>query len=180
VSGERPQDDKERADRFRHSSLLEKVIEHLFVGELLCALWKQGNRDFEVLRAEVDRGGYDLAIECGGVLRHIQLKASHKDAKTRSVNVNIGLGLKPYGCVIWILFDVRSLELGPFRWWGNDGRTGPVDFAGMDIARHTKANAAGLKSERPGLRVVRQSSFCNCETIEEVARRLFADTRNDV
>ncbi len=47
----------DRADHFLHSSLREKVIEHLFVGEVLKALWRSGNRDFEVLRAEVDRGG---------------------------------------------------------------------------------------------------------------------------
>ena len=32
------------------SSLREKVIEHLFVGELLRSLWRKGVRDIEVLR----------------------------------------------------------------------------------------------------------------------------------
>ena len=46
-----------------HSSAREKVLEHLFVGELLRCLWRRGIRNMEVLRAEVDMGGYDLVVE---------------------------------------------------------------------------------------------------------------------
>ena len=113
---------------YRRSSLREKVIEHLFVGELLRVLWRQGRTDFEVLRAEVDNGGYDLAIECGGVLRHIQLKSSHSTARTGYVNVHINLSAKPSGCVIWILFDPETLELGPFRWLGSEPGVGLGDL----------------------------------------------------
>ena len=45
-----------------HSSAREKVLEHLFVGELLRCLWRRGIRNMEVLRAEVDMGGYDLVM----------------------------------------------------------------------------------------------------------------------
>ena len=57
---------------FLESGLREKVLEHLFVGDLLRCLWRKGARDIEVLRAEVDRAGYDLVLECNGVLRHVQ------------------------------------------------------------------------------------------------------------
>ncbi len=57
---------------FRHSSLREKVLEHLFVGDLLRCLWRKGARDIELLRAEVDAGGFDLVLDCNGVQRHIQ------------------------------------------------------------------------------------------------------------
>lgn len=43
-------------------------------GELLRSLWRTGRRDFEVLRSEVDRSGYDLVIECAGVLRRSRFK----------------------------------------------------------------------------------------------------------
>ena len=46
---------------FLESALREKVIEHLFVGDLLRCLWRQGTRDIEILRADVDRAGYDRA-----------------------------------------------------------------------------------------------------------------------
>ncbi len=42
------------------SGLREKVIDHLFVDDLLRCLWRRGSRDIEVLRAVVDRAGYDL------------------------------------------------------------------------------------------------------------------------
>jgi hypothetical protein len=51
------------------SSLREKIIEHAFVAELLRTLWRRGQRDVEVLRAEVDRGGYDVVFHCSGVMR---------------------------------------------------------------------------------------------------------------
>jgi hypothetical protein len=49
---------------FLQSSLREKLLEHLFIGELLRRLWRLGRRDIEVLRAEIDASGYDLVLEC--------------------------------------------------------------------------------------------------------------------
>ena len=102
-----------------HSSLREKIIEHLFVGELLRTLWRKGARRVELLRAEVDAGGYDLVLECNGIIRHIQLKSSYRGAKTSRVNINVGLQQKARGCVIWIMFDPHAMEIGPFLWLGN-------------------------------------------------------------
>src|SRR5258705_8788484 len=76
------------AEHSTQSSRLEKVLEHLFVGDLLRRLWLREVRDVELLRTEVDCAGYDLAIERNGVFRHILLKASHANAKTREVKVN--------------------------------------------------------------------------------------------
>ncbi len=159
-------------DLFQHSSLREKVIEHLFVGELLRTLWRRGIRDFEVLRAEVDRSGYDLAMECSGVFRHIQLKSSYRGSATQSVDVNVNLRRKPSGCVIWIMFDAASLELGPFLWLGGVPREKLPDL-GERMARHTKADATGKKAERPDLRVVRRSQFSQLADTDAVLAALF-------
>jgi hypothetical protein len=43
--------------KFLFSSLREKVLEHLFVGELLPYLWRSRRTDIEALRAEVDFRG---------------------------------------------------------------------------------------------------------------------------
>jgi len=59
------------------SSALENLIEHLFLGELLRGLWRKDVRDLEVLRPEVDSGGYELALEFRGLTRHVQLKSSY-------------------------------------------------------------------------------------------------------
>jgi hypothetical protein len=40
-----------------HSSGREKVLEHIFLGDLLRALWRMGVHDVQVLRPEVDRNG---------------------------------------------------------------------------------------------------------------------------
>ena len=163
-------------DHSSQSSQREKVLEHLFVGELLRCLWKRGLRDVEVLRSEVDRGGYDIVVECGGILRHIQLKASYAGAKTRDVKVNTNLALKPSGCVIWINFDPDTLELGPFLWFGA-APGAPLPPLGERVARHTKGDKTGFKSARPGLRLVAQREFRRLESIEAVAAALFNPIR---
>ena len=157
---------------FLDSSLREKVIEHLFVGDLLRLLWCRGRRDIEVLRAEVDRGGYDLVLECNRVLRHVQLKASHRDAVARAVNVNVALSTKPAGCVIWIRFDPDTMKLGPYLWFGGEPGCGLPDL-GERMARHPRADSTGHKGERPGLRQLSQSKFRRLETIDDLAVALF-------
>jgi hypothetical protein len=105
-----------------HSSAREKVLEHLFVGELLRCLWRRGIRNMEVLRAEVDMGGYDLVLEANKVLRYVQLKFSHRTSATANVPVNVNLEGKPGGCVVWMKFDPETVELGPYLWFGQPGR----------------------------------------------------------
>jgi hypothetical protein len=75
------------------SSLREKIIEHAFVADLLRELWLRGRRDIEMLRAEVDRAGYDIVLHCNGVLRHVQLKSSHRAAATSKVDAKLALGV---------------------------------------------------------------------------------------
>lgn len=156
-----------------HSVLREKLLEHLFLSELLRALWRQGLRDMEVLRAEVDGAGYDLVVECNGVLRHIQLKSSHASAKTDSVNIHSALAGKPGGCVVWLWFDATSLAFTRFLWLG--GRPGKPITLGTKIARHSKGNREGQKAFRPNIREVRKSLFTPLSSIEGVSDRLFGD-----
>ena len=157
------------------SSLREKIIEHLFVGGLLRCLWRRGDRNVEVLRPEVDRGGYDLVLEVNGITRHIQLKSSHREAATAQVNVHVNLKRKPSACIIWIMFDLENLELGPFLWFGGSPREAIVDL-GDKVARHSKGNKDGYKAEKPNHRVVKKGRFEELATIEEVAERLFGVT----
>jgi hypothetical protein len=51
-------------------------------------MWRNGARDIEVLKSEVDRGGYDVVLESNGVIRHIQLKSSFRGSKVREVDVS--------------------------------------------------------------------------------------------
>lgn len=162
------------ADHTEHSSLREKLIEHLFLGEVLKELWRRGRRDVEVLQTQVDNNGYDLVIEAGGVMRHIQLKASHRTAKTREVGVQTALCRKPSGCVIWIWFDPDSLVFDRFLWKGAvPGQ--PLPDLGERAVRHTRANSAGIKAERPSLRRLTKADFQQLENFGDLVDAMFGN-----
>jgi hypothetical protein len=155
-----------------HSSVREKLLEHLFIGDLLRCLWRRDVRDMEVLRAEVDRGGYDLVLEANSVIRYVQLKTTHSGGKTRTAKISLNLARKPGGCVIWMRFDPKTLTLGPFLWFG--GQPGQeLPSLGEKIGLHTKANKANIKAQRPNIRVVANTRFKKLMTIEDVADALF-------
>lgn len=163
----------ERAS-YLDSSGLEKVLEHRFVAELATALWIEGCRDIELLRSEVDAHGYDLVIEAKGTMRHIQLKSMVVGGKKQHVTVNTRLAAKPSGCVVWFDYDPQTLELGPFRWFGALPGVGLPDV-GDTIARHSKANALGQKTQRSGHRVIRKSRFQQVDSVAALVRLLFGN-----
>lgn len=156
-----------------YSSYREKLLEHLFIGEVLRHLWCQGITTAEFLRPEVDSGGYDLVIACNAVIRHIQLKSSHRNAKTAKQNVNIHLAEKPSGCVVWVVFDESTLALGPFLWFGGLPGQRLPDISSLPIAKHTKGNAQGVKVERPNIRVLKRSAFEEVASVPELVERFF-------
>lgn len=154
------------------SSSLEKVLEHRLIAELTAHLWIEGVTEIEILRGEVDCHGYDLVIEAKGILRHIQLKAMARGGKRREVGIHTRLATKPSGCVIWMIYDPHTLELGPFLWFGDKPGT-PLPPLGDRIGRHTKGNAEGVKLERRTQRQVGKGRFTELATIGELSRALF-------
>lgn len=131
------------------SSYREKLIEHLFIGELLKHSWRCRGCSLEIARPEVDNCGYDLVAEENGVVRHIQLKAAHLNARAASQKVHVALASKPSGCIVWTFFHEETLDLGPFLFFGGGAGDSLPDLSRFKIARHTKGNAAGVKAERP-------------------------------
>ena len=157
---------------YADASAREKLVEHVFLGDLLRALWLRKVADVAVLRPEVDSGGYDLVLEHGGQIRHVQLKSSHQHAKRASITANIRLLDRLSACILWIYFDADTLQLGPFLWFG--GAPGEkIPTLGEKVATHTKHNAQGEKSVRPGHRIIPKGSFTRLDTIDEVVQRLF-------
>ena len=154
------------------SSTLEKLLEHRFLAGLATHLWCRGTREFDVLHPEVDAFGHDLVIECQGIIRHIQLKAMVRGGKRRDVGVSVALARRPSACVIWMLYDPATLELGPFLWLG-EAPGQPLPPPGEKVGRHSKGNAQGVKAERPGIRLVPQSRFEKIESNDALAERLF-------
>jgi hypothetical protein len=154
------------------SSLREQALGHLFLGELLAAMWRSGRNDVEVLKSEVDRGGYDLVLEANGIVRHVQLKSSFVGSKVRDISVSMKLLTKPGGCVIWIEFDQDTLTIGGYLWFG--GQPGSaLPNLGSKISRHSKANSRGQKLEKPMHRMLAKSRFDRLEGINPLLRRMF-------
>jgi hypothetical protein len=156
-----------------HSSRREKLVEHVFVGEVLRELWRAGVYEVDVLRAETDTAGYDIVVEVGAVIRHVQLKSSALTSRTSRQKIHIALGEKQSGCVVWVMFDPSTMEIGPFRWFG--GRPGqPLpDISGFPVAKHTKGNAYGEKADRKNIRVLNKGKFEEIESIDGVIEKLF-------
>jgi hypothetical protein len=159
------------AAHYAESSAREKLVEHVFLGELLRGLWRRNVRDLEVLRPEVDSGGYDLALEFRGLTRHVQLKSSHRKAKRAAITANVKLLNRPSACILWIYFDPDTMVLGPYLWFGGAPKERIPAF-GEKLARHTKHNANREKSVKPGHRVIAKSSFTRLDTMDEVILRL--------
>jgi PD-(D/E)XK endonuclease len=155
------------------SSFREKLIEHLFIGELLKLSWLEGGCSLEIAKPEVDNQGYDLIAEQNGVIRHIQLKAAHLDAKAANQRVHIALSRKSSGCVVWVYFDEVTLELGPFLFFGGSAGLLLPSIEGFKVAKHTKANAEGIKAERPEIREITKAQFKRYSTVQEIYDLLF-------
>ena len=154
------------------SSLREQALGHVFLGQLLTFMWQSGARDIEVLKSEVDRGGYDLVLEANGIIRHVQLKSSFRGSKVREVDVSTKLLRKPGGCVLWIEFDSERLGIERFYWFGGKAGTALPDL-GLRISRHSKGNSDGEKNERPIHRVLTRGRFEPLADIRDVAKKLF-------
>ena len=119
-----------------------------------------------------DRGCFDLVLEANGVMRHVQLKSSHRTAKTSRVTINVALARKPSGCVVWIRFDPVSMELGPFLWFG--GAPGaPLPPLGDRVGKHTKGDRNGVKAERPNIRILNRGEFEVLPSMDAVVLKLF-------
>jgi hypothetical protein len=118
------------------ASYREKLLEHLFVGELLRHLWQAQIFDVEILSPEVDNSGYDVVLECNGVLRYIQLKSSFTGSKTARQNLNLRLAQKHGGCVVWMYFDAETLALGPFYWFGGEPSGQFPNISELQVAKH--------------------------------------------
>ena len=155
------------------SSYREALLEHLFAGEVMRHIWLSDIKRLEVLKPQVDDGGYDLVLETSSVVRHIQLKATFRGSTVRRFTVNAALAGKPSGCVVCMNFEEKTLNLGPFFWFGGAPNERLPDLSAFQIAKHTKGNSQGVKALRPNLRVVPLSAFEPVATIPLLAAKLF-------
>ena len=161
-----------------YSSYREVLLEHLLSGEVMKHLWLRGNIRIETLKPQVDDAGYDLVLEANGIVRHVQLKSSHVGSSTNDVRVSLHLAKKPSGCVVWLWFAPKTLELGPYLFFGGSPGHPLPDIANFKVAKHAKGNAQGVKLERPNVRVIPKSRFETLHSVSELVLRLFGPLKN--
>lgn len=166
----------------KESSYREKLIEHLFIGELLKLSWLKHKCNLEVASPEVDNAGYDVIAECYGVVRHIQLKASHTSSSTNSQKVHIKLADKPSGCLIWVIFNEDTLVFDRFLYYGGIAGEPLPSLNELKVAKHTKGNKDGVKTDRPNIRVINKGQFEVFKSVHALFSKLFlaADFASDL
>ncbi|MFP5277377.1 MAG: hypothetical protein ACLGPM_09685 [Acidobacteriota bacterium] len=81
----------EKTAHYIHSTLRERIVEHVFVGDALRRLWQRGVTYVEVLRSEFDAGGYDLVMSHGKIVRHIQFKTIMAGGTTADIKASLRL-----------------------------------------------------------------------------------------
>jgi hypothetical protein len=165
-------DERDVNSHFIHAVLRERIIEHIFIGDILRRLWQRNVTDVEVLRSEFDAGGYDLVLSRRNVVRHIQLKSVLDDGKAAFVKVSLNLAEKASGCVIWIVIK-PSLELKSYRWFGGQPGEPLPNIHDLKIAKHTKGTSKGDKLKRQNQREIPRARFERLDTIDDVLAWLF-------
>src|ERR1700691_4887710 len=156
---------------FTHASLRERIVEHVFLGDLLRALWNGAVRDIEVLRPEFDTHGYDIVLNRGPIVRFLQLKTL--SGRNRKFGIGTPLADKPGGYVVCISVKSETLELGPFYWFGGAPGEQLPGFSQSPYARRATPNAAGDKPIRKNHRAVPLSHFEKVQTMANLIARLF-------
>jgi hypothetical protein len=87
----------------RDARYVENIMEHAFLSEVLQHCWFIRHHRVEVIRPDVDAGGYDLVLEANGRVRHVQLKSySAGGAKGAPKMINPRLRDHPDPCVVRI------------------------------------------------------------------------------
>lgn len=158
-----------------YSTFYEQLIEHVFISEILQETWFRFGQKVEVLRAEIDASGYDIVLESNNVLRHIQLKTSIVNSSKTSIDINIKLGEKPSGCVIWIEWAVNEQQRIEVKYlfFGSSPGIALPNIFNHKVGKHSKANSEGEKTKRPSIRTIKKSEFSKVNDITKLVYVLF-------
>lgn len=151
---------------YEESRTVEKLMEHVFLAEVLQECWFVRRQIVEVLRAEVDASGYDLVLGANGRTRYVQLKASKHGGKTARQTINSRLKDRDGGCVVWVTYEVDPETWRTtlrYRWWDGDLSELPA----------TVGRNPHTKKVRPKTVVLKKSDFEHVATTAELVDRLF-------
>jgi hypothetical protein len=154
---------------YQKSSLREKIVEHVFIGEALRMLWCKKIVDAEILRSEFDAFGYDLVLERGNVTRHVQLKSGLD--KPSGIGVAQALAKKKSGCVVYVQIS-ENLDLQNFYWFGGEPSNSLPAVDQFPLLKRTRPNKAGVKLERQNYRSLPTRAFEGPINLSDLLQRL--------
>jgi len=162
-------------DAMQESSSMERLLELALMAELTQEAWFGRRQLIDVLHSTVDAFGHDVVLECGTILRHVQIKSRRLTGKQSRYAVNMKLAARPSGCVVWVGWTAepvtRRIRM-EYRWFGGEPGD-PLPDLGSRVAKHAKGNATGVKLERPNIRVLNLSSFTKLDGVAKLLDRLF-------
>lgn len=158
-----------------HSTSLARLIEYQFLAELLQEAWFGRNMLIDVMYSSVDAFGYDLVLESGDVIRHVQLKTRAAKGRTSDYALQLSLGERPAGCVVWFGYrrrpDTNRLDL-EYRFFGGSPHERLPDLGEVSV-HHSRRNKDGDLVVRPGLRKVKLTAFQKLDGIPALLDQLF-------
>lgn len=160
----------------KHSVYRERLVEHLFIAEIMQAAWQQGIVPV-ISRTEFDGWGYDLAIEDGkGIARYLQLKTK---VKGRSVTINGRLASLRGAAVVLILIGAGEddrIRL-KYRLYQNGAST-PLKISGLKTAKYTRyvkaSDGTAVRKERKTHYRLPLSRFTPPMGMDAVVKTLFS------
>ena len=168
--------ESDTAKYYLNSNFIEQMVEHEFISRVIQYVWFTEQDKIEILRSEIDDYGYDIVLEYQGIMRHIQLKTSIKGGSTRTQKLNLALTQKVGGCIIWIereeCPDSQQFKF-EYLFYGSKANEQFVIDHDLKVAKSTKANAEGFKSERKNIRVVPKSKFTKVSDMRHLMHLLF-------
>jgi hypothetical protein len=162
------------------SSYRENLLEQLLSVELIQACWLRDLPPLELAHAFVDFSGYDLVASCGGVTRHIQLKAT-----AGKIILHRALALKPSGCCVLLKPMATSQDETPpritmtYRFLGGLPNEPLVIDAAWRPARGTRyartSEGEFARPERTNHVEVPRSAFGRALDVDGLVTALFGD-----
>jgi len=146
---------------YQNSTYFENLMEHRFLHDIGVELvLRDPPVMINILKAEVDRFGFDLVLSVDSVTRHLQMKTRSGNQTQNPYEISEALWEIPGATVIWMCYDQQTLE--PNGYW----------CLGSPIPDKEQFK----EGKRPGFRHVRMRD-CPSQnlTISELADLLFPD-----
>jgi hypothetical protein len=97
------------AGQTKDARYVENIMEHAFLSDVLQHCWFVRHHRVEVIRPDVDAGGYDLVLDANGRIRHVQLKSRWKGGRSK-VGTQILSRLRDHAdpCVVSISWQANA------------------------------------------------------------------------